>query len=350
MNARALAFVLSLLPLAGYAQGFAGLGSDADGYALPDPATRFVFPEDHGPHPDFRIEWWYVTATLDGADGETYGVQWTLFRNALAPGGDPDRQVWMGHAALSTPDGHVSAERLARGGIGQAGVEAEPFEAWIDEWRMAGPSLSEVTLTAQGADWAYDLTLDADGPFVPQGVEGFSVKSEAGQASHYYSQPFYDVTGTLTLPSGPVEVSGEAWLDREWSSQPLTGSQTGWDWISLYLDDGHRLMGYRLREADGTAYTVGTWIAPDGTPDPLGPGELTMTPLRIAEVEGREVPVDWQITLPERDLDIRVEALRDDSWMRTRIPYWEGPVAVTGTHEGRGYLEMSGYAPPRQDD
>jgi predicted secreted hydrolase len=344
MNVKALILALvCLMPFPALSQGFAGLGESIDGYALPDPDTRFVYPEDHGAHPDFRIEWWYVTANLSGPDGAAYGIQWTLFRNAMSPTGRPEDQAWMAHAAVSTPNGHLYAERLARGGIGQAGVTAKPFEAFIDEWSMAGPDLNTITLTAQGADFRYDLSLIADRPFVPQGTEGFSIKSEAGQASHYYSQPFYQITGTLELPSGPVEVTGQGWLDREWSSQPLTATQTGWDWVSLHLDGGDKLMGYRLRDQDGTAYTVGTWINADGTPEPLENGDITMTAAGSAKVAGREVPVVWDITLPAKDLTIRAAALYPQSWMGTRIPYWEGPVTVTGSHKGEGYLEMSGY-------
>jgi hypothetical protein len=44
-----------------FAQGFAGLGESADGFAAVVPGRAFAFPADHGPHPEFRIEWWYVT-------------------------------------------------------------------------------------------------------------------------------------------------------------------------------------------------------------------------------------------------------------------------------------------------
>lgn len=343
MNVKAMIAALLCLSQGAFAQGFAGLGQASEGYALPDPATRFEFPVEHGAHPLFRIEWWYVTANLKGPDGTDYGIQWTLFRNALAPSGEEADQAWMGHAAVSAPNGHHFAERLARGGIGQAGVTTTPFNAYIDEWQMAGPDLSNIILTAQGADFAYDLELQADRPFVAQGTEGFSIKSEAGQASHYYSQPFYQIKGTIYLDDALIPVTGVGWLDREWSSQPLTADQTGWDWLSLHLDGGEKLMVYRLRDRSGKAYTVGTWINPDGTPEPLEDGEITLKPLREATVAGRSIPVAWAITLPARDLEIAAEALYPDSWMDTLVPYWEGPVRVTGTHTGQGYLEMSGY-------
>ncbi|MDA9865547.1 iron ABC transporter permease [bacterium] len=345
MNAKPLLLAAFLICAATQtlAQGFAGLGQTTDGFALPDPDTRFSFPADHGSHPEFRIEWWYVTANLTDADGTAYGIQWTLFRNGLRPGGAAHDQAWMAHAAVSTPNGHLYGERFARGGIGQAGVTAAPFEAFIDEWQMAGPDLNNINVTAQTSDFRYDLSLTADAPFVLQGIEGYSVKSQSGQASHYYSQPFYNVTGTLTLPGGPVTVTGQAWLDREWSSQPLTATQTGWDWVSLHFNTGEKLMGFQLRDENGSTYTVGTWIKPDGTTEPLTPDQMTMTATAKSTVEGRKIPTTWDIALPDKQLTITAKATYPDSWMGTLVPYWEGPVEITGSHSGIGYLEMSGY-------
>ncbi len=338
---------LSVASLAGPAgaQGFAGLGRQSGEFARPRPETAITFPADHAPHPAFRIEWWYVTANLTGPDGSPYGVQWTLFRSALRPEPDPagwaTSQAWMGHAALTTPERHFATERLARGGIGQAGVTLSPFSAWIDEWTLSGPDLRQVTMKAAGADFAFALELATEAPYVLQGNNGYSVKSAAGQASHYYSQPFYDVSGKITLPDGDVPVTGEAWLDREWSSQPLSGDQEGWDWFSLHLDGGDKLMGFRLR---GTPdFTAATWIGADGSVTPYNDGVFSARPLERSDVAGREIPTRWQVSLPPRAIDVTVTALNEAAWMPLSFPYWEGPVIVDGSHSGRGYLEMTGY-------
>lgn len=349
MNAKVLLTALLLAPPA-LAQGFAGLGAEVEGFAVPSPDRPLSFPEDHGAHPDYRIEWWYLTATLTGADGQDYGVQWTLFRSALAPetrAGFADPQIWMGHAGLTTAIAHFSAERFARGGVGQAGVTVTPFEAWIDEWHMTSiapdgaDALDHIQVQATGADFAFDLTLQAEGPLVLQGVDGFSVKSFDGQASYYYSQPFYTVTGTLDLPDGPVAVTGQGWLDREWSSQPLSQDQSGWDWVSLSFDDGHRMMGFQLRGRE--IFTSGTWITPDGHATPLPPGAVQFTPRGTARVAGRDIPVRWQIDWADGNVSVVTEPLNPRSWMDLTISYWEGPLRFTGTHSGRGYLEMTGY-------
>lgn len=346
MNAKAFLIALLLLfPFGALAQGYAGLGGSAEGFETPQRGYTFDFPSDHGPHPAYRIEWWYLTANLKGDDGKDYGIQWTLFRSALKPfetEGWQSPQIWMGHAAVTTPERHFFSERLSRGGVGQAGVRAQPFVAWIDEWRMSGPDFDTLSLTAHGADFGYDLALNAQWPLVFHGDAGYSVKSADGQASYYYSQPFYTVEGTLHLPEQDVTVTGQAWLDREWSSQPLAGDQSGWDWFSLSFDTGEKLMGFRLR-GDRQDFTAATWINADGTTRALPDGSASFTPLETASVAGRDVPIRWNVTLPDYELDVEVAALIPDAWMGTRFEYWEGPVTVSGSHVGRGYLEMTGY-------
>ncbi len=357
MNARAIfiSMVLAYLvaPGVSHTQGFAGLGETADeGFAQPRPDPEFVFPEDHGAHPAYRIEWWYLTSNLQGDDGREYGIQWTLFRSALAPAQSGDwssPQIWMGHAGLTTPDRHFVSETFARDGVGQAGVSTEPFLAFIDDWEMRSTApadadaLSALALSARGPDFSYRLDLTARGPLVFQGDRGFSVKSESGQASYYYSQPFYEVSGQLLLPDGPVNVTGSAWLDREWSSQPLEDDQSGWDWFSLHLDTDDRVMGFRLRSTTGNDFTAATWISPVGESTPLPNGAFQVTPLTTTEVAGRLVPTEWRVQIPSHGLDIETTALNPQSWMGTLFPYWEGPVRISGSHSGRGYLEMTGY-------
>ncbi len=357
MSRRAL-LRLAALALAGgassplRAQGYAGLGQDAAGFARVVPGVALTFPRDHGPHPDFRIEWWYLTANLDGDDKAAYGVQWTLFRQAAMPGPQRDgfdsQQVWMAHAAATSATAHRFAERFARGGVGQAGVEATPFHAFIDAWEMragAGAdanTLAPLTVSAAAKDFAYTLNLAATRPLVLQGEAGYSRKSDRGQASYYYSQPYFTAEGNLSLDGRRVAVRGQAWLDREWSSQPLAADQNGWDWFSLHLSDDVKLMLFRLRHADGRHFHSGNWIDRDGS-HPLSPDSIALTPAAISRVAGRDIPTAWQVAVPARGLSIETAPLNAQSYMATRFPYWEGPIRFRGTHEGQGYLEMTGY-------
>ena len=335
------------------AQGFAGLGKNTEGFAPVTPGKTFAFPADHGPHPDYRIEWWYVTANLVDSSGAAFGAQWTLFRQAMKPGAQQEgwasQQIWMGHAAVTRADTHRTSEAFARGGVGQAGVEAKPYLAWIDSWQMRGSdamrddTLAPLELNASGADFAYALRLDADRALVLQGDAGYSRKSERGQASYYFSQPYFKATGSITIDDKPVEVTGQAWMDREWSSQPHASDQTGWDWFSLHLNSGEKLMLYRLRQKDGHNNLLGNWIEPDGRSVEIASADNRMTPTVLTDVEGRKVPTGWSVVIPAHGLRIESAPLNAKSWMATSFPYWEGPISFGGSHSGVGYLEMTGY-------
>jgi len=352
---RSFAAGSALLALGGAvrAQGFAGLDEKADGFARVVPNRTFSFPADHGPHPEFRIEWWYVTANLKDSSGTAFGAQWTLFRQALAPGaqqeGWANQQIWMAHAAVTRADTHRFSQTYARGGVGQAGVTPDPYAAWIDSWAMRGVgafnanNISPLELNASARDFSYALQLEADHPLVLQGDGGYSRKSEREQASYYYSQPFFKAKGRLTIDDKPVEVSGLAWMDREWSSQPLAKDQSGWDWFALHFASGEKLMLYRMRQSDGHHYVSGNWIVPDGAARQLGPGDIRMTPGAPVDIEGHRLPVRWQIAIPQLSLSIECSALNDRAWMGTSFAYWEGPISFKGSHAGIGYLEMTGY-------
>jgi predicted secreted hydrolase len=330
-------------------KGFAGLGADAGGYAQVWPGKPLAFPADHGAHPEFRVEWWYLTANLKDADGASYGVQWTLFRQAGKANdrdeGWSNRQLFMAHAAVTSRDTHRFAERFARGGVGQAGVEATPFKAWIDDWQLRSleASLAPLEVRASAKDFSYALRLDSDRGVVLQGEGGYSRKSEQGQASYYYSQPYLRVSGTLVIDGKSIAVTGQGWIDREWSSQPLAANQTGWDWFSLHLQSGDKLMLFRLRHADGKHFLSGNWIGADGQSEVLQSNVIVATPGTTTRIGGRDVPTSWTLSIPSRGLDISTVPLNPKSWIDARFKYWEGPVRVSGSHAGEGYLEMTGY-------
>ncbi|MFM7084751.1 MAG: lipocalin-like domain-containing protein [Hyphomicrobium sp.] len=334
-----------------YAQGFANLGADIEGFAIPKRGTPLIFPRDHGSHPDYKIEWWYFTANLRGDNGRDYGIQWTLFRSALAPidkTGWSSSQLWMGHAAVTSNAEHFFAERQARGGIGQAGVLVKPYLAWIDNWELKDNSklradiLSEISISASDIKFSYKLKCKSEKPIVLQGENGFSLKSPSGQASYYYSQPFYTVEGTLDISNDHIKVVGQGWFDREWSSQPLTKSQIGWDWFSIHFETGQKFMAYNLRDV-GQDFLSGNWIEVDGKNEFLSNKMIEMRPLKWQKIKGKSLPIEWRIIVPSKGIDVETSPLNSQSWMSTVIPYWEGPISVQGSTKGVGYMELTGY-------
>ena len=330
--------------------------SRAAGFQFADRVVPFQFPDDHGPHPGFRSEWWYLTVALRSPGGDEFGVQFTLFRQALRPA-EPQAtedawrsgQVYLGHLAVTDVNGqrHHEAERLARGHPRLAGVDAAPFAAWIEGWRLAseGTSFLPLRLTGTTPEFAVDLVFTDARPPTPQGDRGLSPKGP-DQASYYYSIPRMTATGTLRLPGGTVQVSGLGWIDREWSTSVLAEEYAGWDWFALHLDDGRDLMVFQLRRRDGLPddHDQGLLIDADG-PRPLDADDFSLAVEREWR-DRRHVrwPVGWRLRIGGDTL--LVEAALDDQVMDTSIRYWEGLVRVhtlEGQRVGGGYMELTGY-------
>jgi predicted secreted hydrolase len=326
--------------------------TDLEGFARADEPRSFSFPLDHGPHPGYRSEWWYLTLVLSDPSGVDIGVQFTLFRQALAPQapGLENRwqspQVYLAHFAVTDGEsGHRSAERFARGHPALAGVESEPFALWLENWRMEEvDGRWRLTAAMDGASVALDLAMPV--PIVLQGERGLSRKGP-DQASYYYSMPRIPASGQVIQNGVVRQVEGLGWLDREWSTSVLSGGQKGWDWFALQFDDGRCLMVFQLRREDGTRdpYDQGLLIGADGSTRHLGARDFQLLPLEVwRDGEGTEWPVSWRVQVDEEIW--RVTAVVDDQRMDTSVTYWEGLVLAhdaSGERVGRGYLELTGY-------
>jgi len=339
-------------------------GDDASGFARALEPRELVFPADHGPHPDFRNEWWYLTGNLETAIGRRFGYQVTFFRIALAPQNPAaesrrsrwaTHQVWMAHVALSDVANrrHREHERFARGAAGLAGARPEPFRVWLEDWQLQqkGDGRDQTwELQIQTDDFGLDFALEPIKPIVRQGDAGLSQKSaEPGNASFYYSMPRLKTGGRIRVGDEELSVVGLSWLDREWSTSILGDNQVGWDWFALQLDDGRDLMYYRLRRTDGRSdpHSAGTLISTDGDVRRLRASDVLIEPQRRwRSPDGVLYPVAWMLRLNDGS-GYRVQATFDDQRMDTSVTYWEGMVDVldaeTGEGRGRGYLELAGY-------
>jgi predicted secreted hydrolase len=341
-------------------------GEAADGFARATEPRPFVFPADHGSHPEFRTEWWYFTGNLAASGGRHFGFELTFFRYALAPESAPweassawrARQVWMAHFAITDTDGgrFITRERLARGALELAGATAEPLRVWVKDWAATGASTGEnLTLRLEARDdaIALDLSLSATMPHVAQGERGLDAKgAEPGNASHYYSVPRLAAEGELSIEGEAFAVSGLAWLDREWGTSSLDAGTEGWDWFALHLSDGSSLMFYRLRAEDGTAtrFSSGSWVHADGTRMTLAATDVTLAVLDewTSAATGVRYPVAWRLAIPAAALSLDITPYLEQQELELSVRYWEGAVRAEGSGPaggltGQGYLELAGY-------
>jgi predicted secreted hydrolase len=337
-----------------------------DGWKRVEPGVVLAFPADHGAHPEYRTEWWYLTGHLEDEQGERFGFQFTVFRRGLEAGPVPAgaaplraHQVYAGHLVLTDVAGSETrfAERMRRVSP-LAGASTSELDVRIDDWSLARSgtgSAEELVLAAADPAQAFGLalTLRPEKPLVLHGERGYSPKgSGAGNASAYVSWPRLAVTGRLALDGAEHTVRGSAWYDHEFGSSVLADGAVGWDWFALQLDDGRELMLFTLRDAAGAPLpaSAGTLVALDGTARPLRRADFALRPSSSwkSARTGATYPAAWTISIPGEALELTLTTLVPDCELvsdgSTRVSYWEGPVTVTGSTAGRGYAELTGYA------
>ncbi len=343
------------------AMGMASSGVAAPTIDYPDvkPGDKLHFPQDEGSHPEFRIEWWYVTGWLKTGDEREHGFQITFFRarpDIVAqnnPSSFAPKQILFAHVALSDPAENklLHAQRIARAGLGLAQAKTGSTHVWINDWSLQQKG-NRYIANISTPQFRFDFVFDALMPPMLNGERGYSQKSPNPlAASYYYSIPQLKVSGTLTQRGKPQSVTGTAWLDHEWSSEYMDARAVGWDWTGLNFDDGGALMAFRMRDKTGKALWAGaTYRQPDGATRILRQGDIDFTPLKSwrSTRSGADYPISMRLRAGGQDwvLAPLFDDQELDSGDTTRAIYWEGAVHVLkdGKRVGRGYLELTGYA------
>jgi predicted secreted hydrolase len=432
--------------------GFFGNMQSSDAFTPVKRGNIVELPRDHMSHPDFQLEWWYLTFVLSAEDGQEFGLQYTLFRfnteqdapssakanaknsaegsaesnaksnynssaessanhssednrhtnaNSHIARNWTDGQQWMGHASLHTAEQHYFEERFASGGVGNAYVNQQPFTTVIDDWvwkaaqaevqtgaeskamfpsvltfafgqssthhplktreKIPAPtadSLSELNNAPGVSAVKVALNLNTSGPFIKQGDNGYSKKTQDERLrSYYYSQPFINAEGTLNIEGNSVKVTGKGWFDHEWTSHLANSEAMGWDWFSLHLDDGSKLMAFRMhamnenmknsKSKHSEIFTTASFIAGNGTKETIEQANISITPTAYETInEGespRSVPTAWRIKIPIKDIDVSISPFKENQWNNSLFPYYEGRVEIKGSHSGIGFMELTGY-------
>ena len=325
---------------------------------------QFTFPVDHGPHPDYGIEWWYFTGNLSTKDNRHFGYQLTIFRIGLGKH-EVEResnwstsQIYMGHLALSDVQNQkfYSFERFSREALDLAGslvTDDGSFRIWIEDWFIdgIGSDQPDVRILAREGDLNIDLVLESAKPIILNGESGFSRKNqEVGGASYYYSSTRMVTNGSLTLGQQNFQVAGLSWMDREWSTSALSEGQVGWDWFGLQLSDGRDLMLYQLIKDNGDpdANSSGTLIEANGSYESLSNEDFVITNLDHwrSKISGTKYPSKWRIRIPDQGIDITVTPYFRNQEFNAIIRYWEGATLVKGLSNNRdvtgsGYVEIT---------
>ena len=332
-----------------------------DGFRVAREGYQFVFPRDHGNHPDFKTEWWYVTGHLiNKANGDRYGYQLTFFRQASPKNkwrGNSSwqsDQIYMAHAAITNESekSFVHEEKLNRGGI-LANSKIGDLDVFNESWFLKQIPSGEFDLQMSVKDMQLLLKLKPITSLVTFGEKGVSKKGDdPTSSSHYLTYPRMQSKGSMRLSKDTsIEVEGLSWMDHEISSNQLGNDQSGWDWAGIQLNNGNSIMFYRLRLTDGTQdknsaiYYVNKQGAILKSSNDY---EITTLSHWESVRTKKRYPSIIQLRFHNNIYTIK-PILKDQEFVSNRsggISYWEGACEVFDTNSkpiGKAYLELTGY-------
>src|SRR5216684_2758417 len=310
------------------------------------PGYRYEFPRDHFNHPDFQTEWWYYTGNLQSLDGRRFGFELTFFRQAVSR--DPTKvaawdmqDLYLAHLALTDLDGgkFYHAERASRSGPGIASVNESLGRIWNGNWQIQWRG-GDQELNAVDERFQLHLTLHSEKLPVIHGETGISQKAEApGHASHYISLTRLATSGVIALGNKSFEVSGTSWMDHEFFTHPLASGQTGWDWLSLQLEDRTEVMLFNIRRKDGSIdpYSAGTYVDAKGRSTHLHSTDFALQPageIWTSPLTGARYPTHWRVAIPKLSIELEVKtslASQELAGKSAFVPnYWEGAIVLSG--------------------
>jgi predicted secreted hydrolase len=340
--------------------------NDTTGFLKALEKIKFEFPKDHGLHKGFQTEWWYFTGNLKTDDNKLFGYQFTIFRSQLKPKQEKreasfaSNAVYMAHLALTDAENNkfYYFDKFSRENEENTFVKFNPFRAEIDGWKVFEndndfEKLENLKIKAKEEKIELDLDLKIVKPFVFQGDEGLSQKGKGiGNASYYYSATRISTKGKIKINKNEYIVSGDSWLDREWSTSALSENQEGWDWFSIQLNDFSEIMIYNLRQKSGQKdpLSKGVIVFENGNYKKLDSGDFIIEVKdRWESPRGGVYPSEWKVKIPKYKIELELKPLMKDQELNFFIRYFEGAVKVLGFKNGNkisgaGYVELTGYA------
>ena len=281
-------------------------------YAPEVPGLALDFPPTSAVTRTFAPNGGTSPAGCTTARGQSLGFQITFFRTKPAvdennPSAFAPRQLLIAHCAISDPThaGLWQDQRIRRAGMGLAGADVGRYQRVDRSVGAAPPGRRRRRGRQLPRDRRCRRVLAAIAPrrhAAAAAQRRFGLQPQGprrGSASYYYSVPHLKVAGSVRRGGGSAEqVSGEAWLDHEWSSEYLDAEAVGWDWAGINLDDGGALMVFRIRDARGaTRFAGGTLRDAAGRTQIFQPSDIALTPTRrwTSPHTGVVYPVAWRL-------------------------------------------------------
>jgi predicted secreted hydrolase len=320
-------------------------------------------PQEEAPHLQNSLEWWYFTGHLrDKATGEVYGVEYVFFH--FNPTGKKDWQ--MVNFALTDPQKKQFRFDYKLESLPQLLPATLPLnlsmEKKAQKWRLTGQegSYHLQARMADAAGQAINLITTPAKPVLLHGGTGYEQYGPVAKAG-YYSYTRLATAGTIEIDGKQRQVEGELWYDRQWNCNSVMAKDSGWDWLSIQLDEPRaEIMAYQLRNnITGESLSGGSHYSAQNQNTHLAGTDFQLEPLEywVSPRSKQRYPIKWRLRIPSQGYDLVIEPVLPNQELNLRLfkainlHYWEGMCKVTGTHNGKtvtgnSYVEITNPGTP----
>jgi predicted secreted hydrolase len=304
------------------------------------------FPGDEGAHPGFLVEWWYLNATLQDAEGHEYTAMVAYFT--------PTMRIMSVSDLESDAFYQEVPAFLDLTGITRNYAEGALDLRWggTDRWYRTAPDSSSYQLKADGDTLGLSLGIVSEKAPLMVGGDGLIEWTEG--STYYYSLTRLQVEGQIEFAGKTVDVEGIGWMDHQWME---SAAQKGWDWFSVQLDDDTDIICWQIVNGDGSIHSRDlTMMFPDESIYHTVDLDLEKTATWTSPDTGKEYGTVWRVTESKHGLSLEIKARYDKQEIllfrdqpAVAWQFWEGGVTVSGQLDGKdvsgiGYAEL---VPPK---
>ncbi len=307
------------------------------------------FALDEGWHQPEPVEWWYTTAQVTGSTtGHKYDVMLTYFDYPTFPfdgfrifniADQNTGQFYKQTSPCNYPVNSATHQEISASPVGGA---LEEFSTQKDSYGNLIPF--QYHAKAAAPTYSIDLNYNCLKRPLMVGGTGYLYQG-ASSYTYYYSLTTLTVTGSITVNGLTENVTGTAWLDRQWGNfNPLNGEQ--YEWFSFQLSNGMDMNVWNVFTPqslipDLPTYKICSEYINDST-------DFTTSDFQLQRLAYEYTPdllkcyaKKWKFT--QGNIDLTVSTNLPNCEVSTPFRFYEGSTTITGTVNGLAVTGM-GYA------
>lgn len=313
----------------------------------PTGGSQVSFSLDEGRHINEPMEWWYTTGHVVGATtGKHYSYMLTYF---YFPFGsidgfrilnisDDDNQQFFDDTQFLTYT-TLATDKLDI----QANIFGGGTETWKNKYSGSTILPFEYEINASSSTVSLDLDYNTIKRPLILGDDGYLLQGETSY-TYYYSQTGIDVTGNITFNGINENISGTAWIDRQYGTMnPADGTE--YEWFSMQLSNGMdfnlwNIFNTNNQIPDNEKFKILAAYVDENTQYTTDDFQLERLAYAYMPDMQRCYAQSWQLSSTTNNLDLTITTLYSNSEVQDPFRFYEGATTITGTING---VAVTGY-------